>query len=161
MELVGEAVPHRYSGVVGQLLHARLPVSPVLDAVVQPPEHSCGVPDRLLRAEVGSGAVHTGDAGALVRGGDLERTAGTRRALLEDERDVAPFEAPDLGALALLPLEPSGEVEEVGKLLRREVGDAEEAAIPEIDVGGHERAGGSCRVRCVAQPAGAAKGACR
>ena len=132
MVLVGETVPHRHPGVTGKLLDRALPVSPVLDSVVEPPEHPGGVAHGFLRAEVRPRAVDEGGAGPLVRRRDLERAARAGGALLEDECNVAPLEAPALGTLALLALEPVGEIEDVGDLPGRVVAYAKEAAIREV-----------------------------
>ena len=57
--------------------------------------------------------------GALVVGGDLEPDAGAGAVLLEDQRDGAAGEAPDLAALALLLLEAGRELEQVLDLAAR------------------------------------------
>ncbi len=48
VELVGQAVPHRHPGVVGQVLHDLLAVAAVLDAVKHAAQHPGGVGDGLL-----------------------------------------------------------------------------------------------------------------
>ena len=53
VEVVGQTVPHRHAGVAGQILHHRLLVAPVLDAVVQPSQHLGRVRQGLLLAHLG------------------------------------------------------------------------------------------------------------
>ena len=43
MELVGQAVPDRNTGVMGQVFHDLLPIAAVLDAVKHPAQHPGGV----------------------------------------------------------------------------------------------------------------------
>ena len=50
VELVGQAVPHRHTGVAGQLFHDALAVAAVLDAIEHPAQHPGGVGDGLLFA---------------------------------------------------------------------------------------------------------------
>lgn len=48
VELVGQAVPHRNTGIVRQLFHDLLAVATVLDAVKHPSQHPGGIGDGLL-----------------------------------------------------------------------------------------------------------------
>lgn len=48
VKLIGQAVPHRNTGVVCQILHDLLAVATVLDAVKHPAQHPGGVGDGLL-----------------------------------------------------------------------------------------------------------------
>ena len=88
--LVGEPVPDRDAGEVGEGLDGLLGESAVLDAVEHAAEHPRGVFDRLLVAELGVVRAEVGDVSALVVRGDLERRPGAGGGLLEDQGDVAP-----------------------------------------------------------------------
>ena len=88
MELVGQAVPDRDTGELGQLLHDLLAEPAVLDPVVDPTEDARGVLHRLLVADLGAARSQVGDVRALVVRGDLERDAGPGGGLLEDDGDV-------------------------------------------------------------------------
>ncbi len=77
VKFVGETIPDRHTGVFRQLLHPRLFEAAVFDAVVHAAQHARGVPDGFLLAELRSGRVQIGHAGALVVGGHLEGAAGT------------------------------------------------------------------------------------
>ena len=79
--------------------------APVLDAVIQPPEHPRGVLDRLLVAHLRRLRVEIGHVRALVVGGDLEGAAGAGGGLLEDEADLLAPELLDLEAALLGGLE--------------------------------------------------------
>ena len=132
MPLVGQAVPHRDAGLGGELLDALLPESAVLDAVEHAAQHAGGVGDGLLVAELRAGGVEIGDVGALVVGAHLEGAARARGGLLEEQRDVPPDEVLALGAGPLGGLQLTGEAEQMGPLLGREVGFLQEAAAVQI-----------------------------
>lgn len=48
VELVGQAVPDRHTGVVGEVFHDLLAVAAVFDAVEHPAQHPGGVGDGLF-----------------------------------------------------------------------------------------------------------------
>ena len=52
MELVGQAVPDRNTGVMGQVFHDLLPIAAVLDAVKHPAQHPGGVGNGFLFADL-------------------------------------------------------------------------------------------------------------
>ena len=84
VELVGQTVPHRHSGVPAEDLHVLLREPPVLDAVVHAAEHAGGVFHRLFVPDLRAAGLQVGHLGTLIVRGHLERRAGTRRGLLED-----------------------------------------------------------------------------
>ena len=105
---VGQPVPDRHAGVVGQLLDGGLGEAAELDAVEHPAQHPGGVGDRLLLADVRAVRAQIGDVGALVVGRDLERAPGAGGRFLEDQRDVLAGQPRSLGAGGLVGLERGG-----------------------------------------------------
>ena len=93
MELIGQPVPDRHAGVLGELLDDLLSVAAVLDRVVDPTQDTRRVLHRLLVADLRSAGPEVGDVGALVVGGDFERDARPGGGLLEDDGDVLALEA--------------------------------------------------------------------
>ena len=73
VELVGQTVENRYTGVFPELLDHLLAVPAVLDRVVHPAQHAGGVLHGLLVADLRGRRIDVGDVGALVVGGHLER----------------------------------------------------------------------------------------
>ena len=98
VELVGQPVPDRHAGELREHLHDVLVEAAVLDAVIQPAQHTGGVLDRFLVAHLRRLRVEIRHVGALVVGGDLEAAAGAGGGLLEDEADLLPAKVLDLGA---------------------------------------------------------------
>ena len=126
--LVGQPVPHRHAGELGQGPHLGLGVATVLDAVEHAPQDPSGVRHGLLVPHLGARRVEVGGAGALVRRADLEGAAGARGGLLEDEGDIPAGQALDLAAGLLGRLELGGQLDEGHPLLGGEVELAQEAA---------------------------------
>ena len=141
MVLVGQPVVDRDAGPFRQRLDVDLAEAAELDRVVDTAEHACGVLDRLLAADVAAAGAEIGDVRTLVVRGDLEPDPGAGRVLLEDERDRAAGEPPDLAVVALLLLEASGQLEQVLDLRGAEVTQREERATEEInaEIEGHRR----------------------
>ncbi len=77
--------------------------------------------------------VDVGDVRALVVGGHLERAAGARGGLLEDQRDVLAREAVPADAGVLGPLEIPGQVEQVEQVALGVVDQAEQAAVAVVE----------------------------
>ena len=113
MELVGQAVPHRHPGVVGQVLHDLLAVAAVLDAVKHAAQHPGGVGDGLLFADLAARRVEVGDFHAQIVGGDLKAAAGAGGGLLEDKGDVLAAQGIVADAGLLLCLQVGGEVQQL------------------------------------------------
>ena len=101
VELVGQAVPHRHTGVVRQLFHDLLAVATVLDAVKHPSQHPGGIGDGFLFANLAAGGVQIGHLHAQIMGGYLKAAAGAGGGLFKDQGDVlAPqLVVPDTGLL--------------------------------------------------------------
>ncbi len=130
--VVGETVEHRHPPVLRQLLDGLLAVAPVLDPVEHPAEYPGGVLHGLLVAHLRTRRVEVGGGRALVGGGHLERAAGARRGLLEDQRDVLPAQALNLGPGLLGRLELGGQGDQAEKLLGGEVQLLEEVTAGEV-----------------------------
>src|ERR1019366_4297521 len=90
--LVGEPVPHRYSGPLSQRLDVLMGEATKLDAVVHATEHARCVFDCLLLTQLRLTWTEIADMGSLVMSGHLERRARARRGLLKDQCDIAAFE---------------------------------------------------------------------
>ena len=88
VELVGQAVPDRHAGVVGQLLYDLLAVAAVLDAVKHPAQHPGGVGDGFLFADLAARGVQIGHFHAQVVGGHLKAAPGAGGGLFKNEGDV-------------------------------------------------------------------------
>ncbi|VZR19933.1 Uncharacterised protein [Escherichia coli] len=96
-------------------------------------------------ADLRPGRVEVRRGGALVGGGDLERAAGARRGLLEDQRDVPALEVPRLRPGPLRGLQLRGQLDQAAELLLGEVQLLEEVAAGE---GGRDcRHGGAPEVQ--------------
>lgn len=148
--VVGQPVEHRHAAVGGQLLHGRLAVTAVLDAVEHPAEDAGRVLHRLLVPQLGAGGVQIGRRRALVGGGHLEGAAGPGRGLLEDQRDVPAAQPLRLGPRLLGALELGRELDQAAELLGREVQLLEEVAACEVY--GHGTAPGSGGDRAYGNP---------
>ena len=118
MKLIGQAVPHRYTGIVCQLFHDLLAVAPVLNAVKHPPQHSGGIGDGLLFADLAAGGVQIGHFHAQIVGGYLKAAAGAGGGLFKDQGNVfAPqLVVPDTGLL--FGLQVSGQLQQLPDLGR-------------------------------------------
>ena len=113
VELVGQAVPHRHPGVVGQVLHDLLTVATVLDAVKHAAQHPGGVGDGLLFADLAARRVQIRHLHAQVVGGHFKAAAGAGGGLFKDQGNVLAVE-PVVGDAGLLfGLEVCGQVEQL------------------------------------------------
>ena len=133
MPLVGEPVVDRDAGPLRELLGRLLREAAVLDRVVHAAEHARGVLHRLLVAHVRAAGADERDVGALVVGGDLERAARPRRVLLEDQRDLLADELLLLAPFALGRLQLGRQVDQVGDLLGRVVGQLHQVPAAQVD----------------------------
>ena len=88
MKLIGQAVPHRNTGVVCQILHDLLAVATVLDAVKHPAQHPGGVGNGFVIADQAARRVKVGDLQAQIVSGDLKAAAGAGGGLFKDQGDV-------------------------------------------------------------------------
>ena len=93
MELVGQAIPHRHAGVLGQDLHRLLGEAAILDAVVHAAQHRAVSFTDLLVADLRARWAQVRDMRALVIGRHFERGAGAGGGLLEDQGDVLALES--------------------------------------------------------------------
>ena len=129
MELVGQAVPHRHAGILGQDLDQFLAKPAIFDAVVHAPQHAGGIFHRFLVADLRAGWSQVGHMRALVIGGHFKGTARAGRGLLKDEGDVLTLEPRLLETAVLGGLEVGGQLEQKLEFFRRKVELLDEAAI--------------------------------
>ena len=132
MELVGQAVPHRHTGVVGQIFHDALAVAAVLDAIEHPAQHPGGVGDGLLLADLAARRVEVGDFHAQVVGGDLEAAAGAGGGLLKDEGDVLAAQSVMADTGLFLGLQVGGEIQQALDLVGGVIKELQKAAVRKI-----------------------------
>ena len=132
VELVGQAVPHRHTGVAGQLFHDALAVAAVLDAIEHPAQHPGGVGDGLLLADLAARRVEVGDFHAQVVGGDLEAAAGAGGGLLEDKGNVLAAQSIVADAGLFLCLQVGGEVKQTFDLFGSVIEKLQKAAVRKI-----------------------------
>ena len=146
MPVVGQAVPHRDAGQLGEGGDLGLGVAAVLQTVEHAAEHASGVGDGLLVADLGSGRVEVGDVSALVVRADLEGAAGAGGGLLEDEGDVPARQTLGFTTGPLVRLELGGQLDEGHPLIGAEVELAQETTALEFrqdgGVGGGKSEGG-------------------
>ena len=114
--------------MIGDLLEGGLLEPADLDAVEQPAQHPGRVAYRLLPPQVGVLRAQDRHVGALVVRRHLEREAGARRGLLEQQRDIPPGQRRALGAVPPLGLEVCALVDQVQELGLAEVGLLEQGA---------------------------------
>ena len=121
MELVGQAVPHRNTGVMGQLLHDLLPIAPVLNAVKHAAQHAGGVGNALLLADLAAGGVQIGHLHPQIMGGHLKAAPGAGGGLFKNQRDVAAVQGVVGNVCLLLGLQVRGQVQQALDLFRGKI----------------------------------------
>ena len=121
MELVGQAVPHRNTGVMGQLLHDLLPIAPVLNAVKHAAQHAGGVGNALLLADLAAGGVQIGHLHPQIMGGHLKAAPGAGGGLFKNQRDVAAAQGVVGNVRLLLGLQVRGQVQQALDLFRGKI----------------------------------------
>ena len=119
MVLVGQAVPHRHIGVLGQLLHDGLPEAPVLDAVKHAGQHLRRVRDGFLFANLAARGVQIGGAHAKVVGGYLKGAAGAGGGLFKNQRHIFAAQRVMGDARFLFCFQFGGQRQQCADLLRR------------------------------------------
>lgn len=77
------------------------------------PRTGAGILQRLLYVQLGFPWSQVGDVGSFVMRGDLERQAGPRRGLLEDQRDIATGEPARREPPPFLGPQPAAELDQV------------------------------------------------
>jgi hypothetical protein len=146
VELVGEPVQDGHLGVLRELVHVCLPERPDHDPIQVAGEDGGRVLDRLAAPELEVAGREVEAGSAELGDSDLEAHARPRGRLLEDHPERATLEVPVGDALALARLEPVGQVEHEGELVRRPVVHPEEVAAlePRGDHGAHPTPGATC-----------------
>ena len=86
MVIVGQSVPDRNAGLVGQHFDCVLCVAAEFDPVVEAAEHQCGIFDRFFLAHLR--IAQERHVRSLVVSGDFERAARPGRRLFEQQDDV-------------------------------------------------------------------------
>ena len=130
VELVGQAVPDRNTGIMGQVFHDLLPIAAVLDAVKHPAQHPGGVGNGFLFADLAARRVKVGDLHAQIVSGDLKAAAGAGGGLFKDQGDVLACQLLIVADAGLfLGLQVSGQIEQLLDLGRGVVQKLQKAAI--------------------------------
>ena len=130
VELVGQAVPDRNTGVMGQVFHDLLPIAAVLDAVKHPAQHPGGVGNGFLFADLAARRVKVGDLHAQIVSGDLKAAAGAGGGLFKDQGDVLAGQLLIVADAGLFPgLQVSGQIEQLLDLGRGVVQKLQKTAI--------------------------------
>ena len=88
VELIGQAIPYRYGGILGQLVHNLLAIAAVLNAVKHAAQHLGGVGNGFLFADLAARWIQIGGAHAQVVGSNLKGAAGAGRSFFKDQRNV-------------------------------------------------------------------------
>jgi hypothetical protein len=102
VEFIGQPVEHRHAGKLSKHFGIILTEATILDPVIEATEHSGGVFDRFLVADMATRRSQIGDMRALIMGRDFEPAAGACAVLLEDQRDILTARAMGRSYAALL-----------------------------------------------------------
>ena len=130
VELVGQAVPDRNTGVMGQVFHDLLPIAAVLDAVKHPAQHPGGVGNGFLFADLAARRVKVGDLHAQIVSGDLKAAAGAGGGLFKDQGDVLACQLLIVADAGLFPgFQVGGQIEQLLDLGRGVVQKLQKTAI--------------------------------
>ena len=127
MVLGGQRIDNGDSGILGNLIHKGLSaLRAPHDGVVHLVEHTDGVLHRFLDAHVRVGEI--GEAETQIMAGGLEGAARARASPFKLGDDVFVHEASLIDAGALLSLQLVRQIEQVAKLLGREITQVDEVA---------------------------------
>ena len=132
VELVGQAVPDRHTGVVGEVFHDLLAVATVFDAVEHPAQHPGSVGDGLFLADLAARRVEVGDFHAQIVGCNFEAAAGAGGGLLKDEGDVLAAQSVVADTGLFLGLQVGGEVQQALDLVGGVIKELQKAAVRKI-----------------------------
>ena len=133
MELIGQAIPHRNTGIAGKILNNGLLEAAVLNAVEHAAEDLRGVGEGLLFAHLGGGRIEESDAHAEIACADLEGAAGAGRGLFKEQDDLLAGKPLMLNAVVLHALELGSEVKEIVDFVRGEVQKSKEASAANVE----------------------------
>ena len=106
---------------MGQLLHDLLPIAPVFNAVKHTAQHTGGVGNALLLADLASGGVQIGHLHTQVMGGHLKAAPGAGGGLFKNQRDVAAVQGVVGNVCLLLGLQVRGQVQQALDLFRGKI----------------------------------------
>ena len=88
VELIGQAIPHWYASVFGQVFHRRVLKAAEFNPIKHSTQHLCGVLNRLLFAKLDIILAEKLRRNAKIIGRDRKGTACTGRILLKQEGDL-------------------------------------------------------------------------
>ena len=131
--VVGEPVPHRHAGVLGQGLDRPVGEAAELDAVEEPAEDPCRIGHGLLLAELDVRLAQVLRVRSLVDAGDSEGTTGPGGRLFEEQGDVEAVERPLPYPGPFHDLELGRESQQSPNLFWREIQKLEERSPSEIN----------------------------
>ena len=88
VEFIGQSVPYRYASIFCQFLHNLLPVAPVLDPVIHPPEYPRRVRNALFFPDLGTRRIKIGCPHAQIMRRHLKGTPCPCGRFLKDQGDI-------------------------------------------------------------------------
>ena len=121
MELIGQAVPYRDSGITIQVLHDLLPVSPVLNPVKHTAQNPRCIGNAFLFTYLAPGGIQIGTVHSQVISSDLKGAASARARFLKDQGDIFSGTAGMRHAGFFLLLQIRCQVKKTRDLFRREI----------------------------------------
>ena len=146
VELIGQAIPYRYGGILGQLVHDLLAIAAVLNAVKHAAQHLGGVGNGFLFADLAARRVKVGDLHAQIVSGDLKAAAGAGGGLFKDQGDVLAGQLLIVADAGLfLGLQVGGQIEQLLDLGRGVVQKLQKTAIFQT----HCILSSLCNIKCI------------
>ena len=133
VKLVGQAVPDRDAGILGQLVHQLLAEPAVLNAVEHPAQDPGGVSDALLFTHLGAAGVQVCHAHPQIVPCHLESAAGTGGGLFKQQDNVLVLQIAVGNAAAFEPLELLGQVQQVSDFSGGVIEKLQKASASDID----------------------------
>lgn len=137
MPFVGESIPHRHTGIVGEVFDDILAETAEKDAVKHSAENTGAVGNGFFFAEVDILLSKIFCAAAFIANGDHCGTMRTGGGFLKDQADITPLEQ---GVLQVLPaafalFKGNGQVHQPKHLSFTQVGQFQKAFILQVEVG--------------------------
>ena len=126
MEFVGQAVPHRNAGVMGQFLHDLLAESAVLDAVKHTAENTGGIRGAFLLTHLGTGGSQVHRMHTQISRRYFKSAAGTGAVFLKQKSNALALAEAMRDAGLFLRLKIGGKIQKTRNLRRGKIQQLQE-----------------------------------
>ena len=115
---IGQAIKHRYTGMLGQFFYHRLVKTTIFNTVKESAQYLCGIFQRFFFTHLRAARIQIGHMGSFIMGRHLKAASGTGGCFLKQQYNIFVFQVVFMNPRTFFRFQITGQIQQIANLTR-------------------------------------------